>query len=299
MKRSKFFSQLSAKNSNLDVKKISTLGVKTISNRLSILLPATGILIACVCATYVAQAIAQQIELKNVPLPPNPPKVSTFAPADDLSNQLRDYIKEIEESLADEQEYNDSQEKIARCTNTLAAIALCLGMHDQDNEYKERAPGLIKAAQKMAAARDYQSAKKALENVKQAAERKIHTQAELKWAKVASLPELMKQVPNINTKLKRSLRGKKFKSKAKETAGYTATIAAIAQGSLADISKAKNAQQAKLWFDYMGRMRDDSGELNAAIHEGNEAAAKIALKKLAKSCDQCHALFHPEAVISE
>ena len=40
----------------------------------------------------------------------------------------------------------------------------------------------------------------------------------------------MKQVPLINTRLKLNLKGKKFKKKAKDTAGYTAVIAAIAQG---------------------------------------------------------------------
>ena len=70
---------------------------------------------------------------------------------------------------------------------------------------------------------------------------------ELKWEKVAALPELMKQVPIINNPLKRNIKPEKFKKKAKDTAGYTAVIAAIAQGSMADLSETKNPEQVKQW----------------------------------------------------
>ncbi len=178
-------------------------------------------------------------------------------------------------------------------------IALCLGMHDEDNQYKARAPALIKAARELAAAADYQSAKKAFDAVKAAAEGKLPTQGELKWEKVASLPDLMKQVPNINTKLKRNIKGAKFKTKAKETAGYTAAIAAIAQGSMADASAAKNPQEIKQWYGFSAQMRDSAGAANAAIHAGNEPAAAEAMQKLAKSCTDCHTVFHPEAILTE
>ena len=41
------------------------------------------------------------------------------------------------------------------------------------------------------------------------------------------------------SKLKRLVKGANFKKKAKDTAGGSAAIAAIAQGSMADISEAK------------------------------------------------------------
>ena len=47
----------------------------------------------------------------------------------------------------------------------------------------------------------------------------------------------MKQVPLVNNNLKRYIKPDKFKEKAKETAGYTAVIAAIAQGSMANSSE--------------------------------------------------------------
>ena len=93
---------------------------------------------------------------------------------------------------------------------------------------------------------------------------------ELKWEKVAALPELMKQVPVINSKLKLNTKPAKFKKKAKDTAGYTAVIAAIAQGSMADTSATKSADQVPQWQKFSAAMRDDAGAVNAAIHKGDE-----------------------------
>jgi hypothetical protein len=272
-------------------------------NRLFVVLPAMGITIAWMLISGCALVSAAQLEKKesaDAPAMPNAPKISSFAPAKDLIKHLKTYITDIENTLQDEQEYKDSEGKIGRCSGTLTVIALCLGMHDEDNEYKTRAAALIKASQELAATTDYQSAKKAFEGVQAAAEGKVRAQSELKWEKVASLPDLMKQVPNINSKLKQNIKGAKFKSKAKDTAGYTAAIAAIAQGTMADTSNAKNPQEIKQWYEFSIQMRDAAGEANTAIHAGNEPVAKEAImKKLAKSCENCHTVFHPEAKLTE
>jgi hypothetical protein len=212
-----------------------------------------------------------------------------------LVGQVDLYIKELGKAVADEQEYKDSEGKVAKDGSTLAVIALTLGMHDQPNKYKAIAGGLIKAAQQAAATKDFQSAKKAVAALKEVAEGKDPTGGELKWEKVAALPELMKQVPLINNKLKLKIKGEKFISKAKDTAGYTAAIAAIAQGTIADTSEAKSPAQVKQWYAFSQAMRDHAGAVNAAIHKRDEPAAAKAMTKLAQSCDDCHAVFHPEA----
>ncbi|MGD0516785.1 MAG: hypothetical protein ABSA26_04550, partial [Thermoguttaceae bacterium] len=129
-------------------------------------LPGLGITIAWMFAAgcgLVSAAGSEKNWTADRPAPPDAPKLSCFAPAGDLVNQVRDYIKEIETTLASEEEYKDSEGKIGRCTGTLAVIALCLGLHDEPNEYKARAAALIKAAQELAATTDYQSAKKAFD----------------------------------------------------------------------------------------------------------------------------------------
>ena len=231
----------------------------------------------------------------EMPTPPPAPEVSTFAPAEDLANEADRYIKELERCVAKEEDYKDSEGKIAKDSNTLIVIALALGLHDQPSKYKDSTGALIKAAQKVAAAKDFEAAKKAVAAVKDAADGKATAGMELKWEKVASLPELMKQVPLINTKLKRYVKPKYFEKRAEKTIGYTAVIAAIAQGSLADTSEANSAEQAKQWYEVSAAMRDAAGAVNAAIHKGDEPTAAAAMEKLNQSCEDCHAVFHPEA----
>jgi cytochrome c556 len=220
------------------------------------------------------------------------PKVSTFAPAEDLANQADKYLDELEQTVATEADYKDGQDKIARDANTLIVVALALGLHDQDSKYKASAGAVTKAAGELAATKDFDAAKKAVAAIKDAAEGKGQAGGELKWEKVASLGELMKQVPVINTKLKLNVKGSKFKKKAKDTAGYTAVIAVIAQGSMADTSATKSPDQVKQWQGFSTAMRDHAGTINAAIHKGDQDAADAAMKKLAQSCDDCHDVFH-------
>jgi len=222
------------------------------------------------------------------------PKVSTFAPAEDLARQADKYIESMKNTVASQGEYNDSEGKIGRDSNTLIVIALALGLHDQDNKYKARAGTLIKAAQDVAATKDYASAKKAVATLEKAAAASGRAQAKLKWEKVASLPDLMKQVPMVNTKLKLCVSKTNFKKKAKDSAGYSAVIAAIAQGTIADTSATKNAAQVKQWQKFSKAMRDHAGAANAAIRKGDRPASDKAMKKLNQSCEDCHAVFKPE-----
>jgi hypothetical protein len=235
--------------------------------------------------------------------PPEAPALSAIAPVEDLCAQVEKYIGELENTLATiesgEEPYDDNKEKIGRDANTLAIIALCLGKHDQDNPCKAKASALLKAAQKMAATQDLDSAKKTMKQVKEAAAGKSLLQSELKWEKVASWPSLMKQVSLSNTKLKANIKPAKFKTKAKESAGHAALIAAIAQGSLADTSQTKSPEQVKQWYGFCAQLRDAAAAMNRSVHEGDATTASAAMQKIGQSCDDCHAVFRPENKIEE
>jgi hypothetical protein len=231
----------------------------------------------------------------DVAAPPPAPKVSTFAPAKDLATAADQYIKSLAKSVATEEDYKDDQGKIARESNTLIIIALALGLHDEESKYQAHAGALMKAAQAVAATKDYASAKKAIAALPDAAQGDANADAQLKWEKVASLPELMKQVPYINNRLKRAIKPAKFKAKAKDSAGYTAVIAAIAQGSMANWSETEKPKEVKQWYEFEVAMRNDAAALNKAIHKGDERAAAKAMKKLQQGCEDCHAVFHPAA----
>jgi hypothetical protein len=249
--------------------------------------------------------------LAENPSPPAPPKVSTFAPAEDLTRQANVYIQHIQDAVESEGDYKDAQEQLARDANTLIVIELALGLHDQDNDAKANAPAVMKAAQELATvaaaalknqekdalAKNYEAAKKAVEGVKAAADGKTKAEGELKWGKVASLEQLMKEVPVINTKLKRNVKGPRLKSKAKDTAGYSAVIAAIAQGSMSSTEEAKatTPEQIAQWYDFAARLRTAAASVNEGIHAGDAKATSAAMTRLARSCDDCHDVFHKEA----
>lgn len=223
--------------------------------------------------------------------------VSSYAPADDLVGQVAYFVERVTEAVETEEEYADSQDKIAKDANTLILIALALGLHDQDNKHKAAAGTLMKAAQDLAGAGDYAAAKAAVEAVEAAAASEEASDVELKWEKVASLHELMEQVPTVNTNLKRYIR--RFDSSADRIAGYSATIAVIGQGSMPNVAETEAPDKGDEWVEFSIQMRNAAGAVNAAVHALDKEAAGVAMDALQQSCDDCHAVFHQEEVETE
>lgn len=227
--------------------------------------------------------------------PPAAPAVSTFAPVDNLADQVEGYIEDLQEAVESKDEYEDSKDKIAKRSNTLIVIALALGLSDKDNDYKASAAGMVKAAQKLAAAKDYDSAKAAVNAVKAAVAAKAGGADKLKWEKAASLHELMEAVPTLNTKLKGALRKeKRFAKKANKAAGQAAVLAVIAQGSMPNSGETKKPGEADKWYEQCAEMRDAAAELSAACVKKDHTAAKAAMEKLGETCHTCHEAFHEE-----
>jgi hypothetical protein len=138
--------------------------------------------------------------------PPSPP-VSQFAPVDDLATQIKLTIGGFATMVASEETYQTDADKLRRDAHTLAALALVLGLHDSEHPLKAVAPALVAAARALAQAKDYVTAKQAVEVVQAAAAGNGGAiDGELKWEKVAGLGQLMKQVTATNTRLKRGLK---------------------------------------------------------------------------------------------
>ena len=234
-------------------------------------------------------------EPEPAPPPPGPSedvKVSAFAPAEDLVNQVSEYIDDLEDSVASEEDYQDFAEKISKDANTLILIALALGLHDEDNRYKAAAGGLIKAAQDLAATKDFASAKQAVTAVKAAAAAQSPPATELKWEKVASLPEVMKKVPLVNTGLKSCIR--RLERRYKTAKGHSAVMAVIAHGSMANAGDTDKPEEVEKWHQFCIEMRDASAALNAAVRAMDKEAVTTSMAKLQQSCDHCHEVFQPE-----
>lgn len=226
---------------------------------------------------------------------PPAPKPSTFAPASDLAKAVDDYIDKISEVLESEEDFADLQSRVVKDAETVAILALVLGLHDEKTPYQAAAPALIKAARDLsaAAAKDYDAAKKAFAAL-EAAKTAAGDPASLKWEKVASLKELMEQVPLVNSRLKRNMR--RFERQADAIAVDAAVIAAIAQGSMANVDETTQPTKADEWFKYCVAMRDAASAVNKAAKAKDSAEAEKAVALLAESCDACHVVFHPEAI---
>src|SRR6476659_7477363 len=72
-----------------------------------------------------------------------PPKISEFAPSKDLLQQVDFFVGRISESLADPADFDGAkQSRTLKDANTLAALALVLGVHDQSFPERASMPAL-------------------------------------------------------------------------------------------------------------------------------------------------------------
>jgi len=239
-----------------------------------------------------AEAAVEEVSAALVAGDPAVP-VSAYAPAADLAAQVPEYVKDLEEAVANEEEYGYSKDKIAKSANTLILMALALGLHDQDNAHKDHAAAIVEASQRLAEAEDFEAAKQGVEAVKAALGGMGDGSVELAWdKKYASLPALMEQVPLVHTKLKRYVR--RLDRSADQVQGFAAVIAVIGQGSMANAEDTEKPDEVEKWHAYCLQMRDAAAAVNAAARAGNEEQVGTAMDALQKSCDDCHAIFHQE-----
>jgi hypothetical protein len=220
---------------------------------------------------------------------------SSYAPAKDLTSQVDALLKSMESDLEDKEEFGKDQTgRISLNANALAAVALVLGKHDQPSELQKAAPAMIAAASKLASASgDFDKATAALANVKTAL-KSSGDASQLKWEPVADAASLMLHVPVVNNSLRRGVTGRRFSRSADKLAGYAAQLAAIAQATAFDTDYCEDEKQEALWQKSSFMMRDGAADVLAAIRKDDQAAAKMGLATIVKSCDACHATFRSE-----
>lgn len=225
--------------------------------------------------------------------PPEAPKVSTFAPAEDLISQIDRYVKELEGAVESQQEFDEA--KVTKLANTLVLLSIAVGLHDSDNQYKASAGAILKAAEALAKVKGYAAAKKGVEAVRASLSGKG---SELSWGQgnVVDLDSLYKQSQTAMNSLKRHTKGPRFKKSAKETAGMAAVLAVIGQGVMGNPTHPKGDAQAQQWYKFSAEMRDAAAETNKAIHALDASATEKLVKKLNKSCEDCHTVFHKEGL---
>lgn len=222
------------------------------------------------------------------------PPVSAYAPLADVVASIEAYLEEIEDNLEDPEIYakaESKQEKVVRAANTIAVLAMALGKHDEKNKWQPAAESMIDAAEAVGEnASDYADAKAALDKLK-ALIAEPQGEGETEWQAVGDLVVLMKQVPIVNSKLRRGVSGRRFEREMETSLQTSATLAAIAQASVHNVDYASDDEEAALWRKISADFRDASGAVNKAVRAKDQDAAKKALAEVVKSCDACHEVF--------
>ena len=228
--------------------------------------------------------------------PPAAPQVSAFAPAEDILSQVDYYVERLPTYITDKEDYTASnQRRVKKDASTLTALLLALSLHDQDHRLKESAASLTPLSQSLAdSSDDYDTAAAALTTLADALQNGATGGPTPAWQRVTDLQQLMKQVPTIHNRLRRSLKESRFEKEAAKSAGYAAALAVIAQTAMADTREAKDPTQSEKWFQFCAEMRDTAGAVNSAIRANDFKAATAAATQLKNLCQQCHDVFRPD-----
>ncbi|HEY2840490.1 MAG TPA: cytochrome c [Pirellulales bacterium] len=222
--------------------------------------------------------------------PADPGPLSKFAPLADLVILHDSLVTGLGEAVADESAYTERKEQLPKDAHTLAAVVLVMAHHDgADDKLKASAGAQLKAAQALAKAKDFATAKAALADYQAASKGEAPAQPLPEWGRVASQGQLMKQVTIVNSRLRRNMR--RFEERDKENARDAALLIAIAQATNYDTHEVKDLTKVDKWYQYCDEMRDSAAELSAKIHSKDKAGAEMALGKILKSCEGCHEQF--------
>ncbi len=222
-----------------------------------------------------------------------------FPPAADLVAQADDYLEKIGGTLKDldgTSDYKKDADAVIRDANGLSLIALTLGLSPEDNKYKKAAPGIVAAAIELEKVEKLDAANKAYEALK-AAFASSGDPSTLGWTKVASLGPVMKAVPNLDSAVKRlGSTEKKLKKDPSRISAPLAGMAAIAQGSIANVKETAKPDADAEWKKECELFRDAAIKANATVNafakgEATYADYEAAYQKLAETCESCHKIF--------
>jgi hypothetical protein len=230
-------------------------------------------------------------------------------PVADLTAQIDEYVAKISKNLEDldgSTKYKEDAEQIVRDGNGLILVAKAVGLSDEDSKYKKFTPQMIAAAKKLESAETLEAGQKAFAALKESLDGKGEAVAEpLSWeTKTAVLKPVMKAVPNLNSAIKRlsdkeTKLKKTLEKKPEQLFGGLAALAAIAQGSVANVKDTAKPDAVAEWKKECERLRDTALKANTAAHafadgKADYAAFSKALEDVNNSCHECHNIFSPE-----
>jgi hypothetical protein len=212
-------------------------------------------------------------------------------PAGDLIAQAEFFLGRIAESLSGAGGYDEpEQARVQKDSQTLAILYLCLARHEQQHALSGVAAAQYDAARQIAESyKDSAKAKAALEKLAAVSKGTPTTGNPPAWRPVGEIPVQMKHSQFVENRMKRGLSDERsFKRRAKETAGYVATMAAF--GQVWRLMAPKDDPHGK-WAQFSDEQREAAGTLNGAIHKQDWPAARDAARTLTQSCNACHDIY--------
>jgi hypothetical protein len=220
------------------------------------------------------------------------PAVSTFAAADVLVAQINELVKKTEKSVATEKSYDAATARVEKDAATLAALAVAVGLHDEDNELKSAAGALLHAARELAECDNQEDAAEALSAVKAAIASGTGDADEPSWDEpAASINSLMKQVTYLNTQLRRGVRKGKIR-RSESVVAQASVLGVIAQAVVCEGEDwASDDEQLAAWNEMAAEMRAAAVAMRDAAAAEDGAAAEEAKDRVEQSCKTCHEEF--------
>ena len=178
-------------------------------------------------------------------------------------------------------------------------LFLALGLSDEDNPLKARAPGLVQASVALVKAADNESDARAAhaELKKRLTGEPVSGAGELSWdVKLIDLHLLMKQVTFVNSRLTRYARRESYlKSKREDLIGYAATLGVAGQATMLDTHEVKTEAEKQQWYGLAADMRDSAGAVGRSVRAGDFAQVTETVAALKKTCTDCHEVFRLDA----
>ena len=246
----------------------------------------------------------------TVPLPP----------VADLTAQIEDYVNRIETSLDrldGSPKYAEDSADIVRDASALAAVALAVGLAEEDSKYKQSASHIIKAARSLAVAENIEDGNNAFAALKSSLT-DLSEGTPLAWTdKIAGLSPLMKALPNLSSAVKRVTdterklttiaagANARTQEARQRVFAQLAALAVVSQGSIPNVVQTTKPDAVAEWTKYCEEFRDAALKANAAAHQFAQNLAEgtadysifeAAFKAMEISCDDCHRTFYPDAV---
>jgi hypothetical protein len=220
------------------------------------------------------------------------PQVSTFAATDVLTAEIAELVEKSKKSVATEKAYEAATARVEKDAATLAALAVAIGLHDEDSQLKSAAPALLHAARKLAECDNQADAQTALTAVEAAIESGTGERDEPSWDEpAASIESLMKQVTYLNTQLRRGVRKGKVR-RPESTVAQATVLAVLAQAVVGDGEDwAEDDEQLASWNEMVAEMRDAAVAMRDAAAAQDGAAAEAAKERIEQSCKTCHEAF--------